>query len=247
MQRMPHDKRRSPAKATASRRKDADRLPEVRRTPVAQRDRSGATGRSARFERFVNGFVLPHETVFRPRSKWGNYDFATWEDVSGDAGGVTKFGIDQRSHPTTDIKNLTLEQARAIYWLEYWLPAMAEHMPAGYGEVLADIRINGGKGPLMLQQALNRHGAGLAIDGRIGPKTMEAMRADGCIGLIAFLKVRQGRYDRLATEPRLAKFHDGWTQRNNDLADFVGVGTARAMAAKAIPLSVLSAMHVRAV
>lgn len=196
--------------------------------------------------RFFRDFVLPHETVFKPRSKWGNYDFATWENVSGDAGGVTKFGIDQRSHPTTNIKALTINQARDIYWFEYWLPSMAEQMPAGYGEVLADIRINGGNGPRMLQQALNRHGAGLTVDGKIGPKTIAAMQADGRIGLLEFLKVRQERYERLAKKPTLKKFLAGWTQRNTDLSEFVSAAPARLMTEKAVPLSVLTTMHVRA-
>lgn len=176
-----------------------------------------------RFEKFVDGFVLPHETVFRPRSKWGNYAYATWENVSGDAGGVTKFGIDQRSHPTTDIKNLTLPQARSIYWWEYWLPTKGDHLPPGYGEVLADIRINGGDGPRMVQAALNQHDAGLVVDGLIGPKTTAAMVEIGDEGLKSFLRLRQARYDRLARKPKLAKFLAGWTRRNNDLAEFVGV------------------------
>lgn len=52
MQRMPHDKRRPQAKATASRRKNADQLPKVRRAPVAQRDGAGAAV-SARFTSFA--------------------------------------------------------------------------------------------------------------------------------------------------------------------------------------------------
>lgn len=207
---------------------------------------AGASAYSSRFLRFFTDFVLPHETVFKPRSKWGDYRFATWENVSGDAGGVTKFGIDQRSHPTTDIKNLTIDQAREIYWLEYWLPAMAEHMPEGYGEVLADIRINGGNGPQLLQQGLNRLGAGLTADGRIGPQTMRAIERFGRGGLPSFLAARQDRYDRLARKPILRKFLPGWTQRNNDLAKFVQVAAPRALATRKIPLRVLSTMHVKA-
>jgi len=39
--------------------------------------------------------------------KWeGTY----YEDDKDDPGGATKFGIDQRSHPHVDIRNLTAEQ-----------------------------------------------------------------------------------------------------------------------------------------
>ncbi|MDZ4287813.1 MAG: hypothetical protein U0984_07635, partial [Prosthecobacter sp.] len=63
--------------------------------------------------RFLNAvtFVLDHETVFK-RGHHGDYAQAIAENVSGDPGGVTKFGIDQRSHPNLDIVNLSLIEAR---------------------------------------------------------------------------------------------------------------------------------------
>lgn len=167
-------------------------------------------------------WLLPHECAFR-RGHDGDMAFVTWENVDGDAGGVTKYGIDQRSHPQTDIKNLTLAQAQEIYWFKYWLPSLADHMPPGYGEVLCDIRVNGGDGPKMLQRALNLHDAGLTVDGVLGPKSVTAIIDLGEHGLKSFLEMRQVRYDRLADKPVLRKFLKGWTARNNDLAKFVGI------------------------
>jgi lysozyme family protein len=43
----------------------------------------------------------------------------SYENDPDDPGGATKFGIDQRSHPDVDIKNLTEEQALEIYWNEF--------------------------------------------------------------------------------------------------------------------------------
>lgn len=177
-----------------------------------------------RFLRYFD-WLMPRECHFK-KGHWGDMDYVTWEDVTGDAGGLTKYGIDQRSHPKTDIKALTLEQAREIYWLEYWAPSAAEVMPEGYGEVLCDIRVNGGNGPLMLQQALNQHGAGLTEDGRIGPKTLAAMQEHGEDGLAGLIQIRQARYERLARKPALKKFLAGWTNRNRDLAEFVGLHAA---------------------
>lgn len=37
-----------------------------------------------------------------------------------DPGGLTKFGISQRSHPLVEIKNLSLRQAEEIYRNDYW-------------------------------------------------------------------------------------------------------------------------------
>lgn len=176
---------------------------------------------SERFNKAVR-FVLDHETVFK-KGHWGDYNYATWENVSGDKGGVTKYGIDQRSHPKLDIKNLTLDQAREIYFNDYWKKSRAEEMPEGYGEVLFDIRVNGGNGPKMLQDALNQCGGNLAVDGILGPKSVAEMNKQGIKGLKSFLKARQRRYDNLARQPKLKKFLQGWTNRNNDLAKFVGV------------------------
>jgi lysozyme family protein len=176
-----------------------------------------------RFNRYID-WLLPWECVFK-RGKFGSIrdeDILT-ENVPGDAGGKTRHGIDQRSHPSTNIDKLTLDEARRIYFLEYWTPSGAEVMPAGYGEVLADIRVNGGDGPKMLQRALNSLGAGLTVDGRIGPRTVRAMAWAKEAGLAALLRARQERYVRLSRKPGKAKFLKGWTNRNNSLAKFVGV------------------------
>jgi lysozyme family protein len=42
----------------------------------------------------------------------GDFAFAIAERDPDDPGGLTKFGIDQRSHPTVDINALRLEQAK---------------------------------------------------------------------------------------------------------------------------------------
>jgi len=40
----------------------------------------------------------------------------------------TKFGIDARSHPNVDIKNLTADQAMQIYWND-WIRLGVDHIP----------------------------------------------------------------------------------------------------------------------
>ena len=39
-----------------------------------------------------------------------------------DPGGETKYGISKRSYPTLDIRDLTKDQAIAIYYRDFWLP-----------------------------------------------------------------------------------------------------------------------------
>lgn len=40
-----------------------------------------------------------------------------------DPGGLTKYGISQRSYPDLDIRNLSIEDAKEIYFRDYWTPA----------------------------------------------------------------------------------------------------------------------------
>lgn len=177
-------------------------------------------------ERFKNAieWLLPHEAVFQ-RGHYGDYNFVIAECVPGDRGGVTKFGVDQNSHPDVNIRALTFSQAVMIYLHSYWLPSRAESYPAGYGEVIFDIRVNGGNGPKLLQSGLAAIGQDVgAIDGVVGPKTKLAMAAAGKDGLKAFLQQREARYHRLAEENHSDKqFLEGWLNRNHDLAKFVGV------------------------
>lgn len=57
----------------------------------------------------------------------------------------TKFGIDARSHPNVDIKNLTSEQASEIYWNE-WIRMGCDHLPQSMGWVFFDTAQNLGVG-----------------------------------------------------------------------------------------------------
>ena len=178
---------------------------------------------STRFEKWV-AWLLLQETEF-VRGHYGDFNYAKVDQPSGDPGGTTKFGIDQRSHPSTNIAKLTVDQAVQIYWWEYWTPCGAENMPMGWGEVLADIKVNGGDGPRMMQRAINAsvpRGAQLVVDGRIGPLTVNAANIAGHDGLRVFLAMRQARFNRLSAGG-MSRYLKGWTRRNDALASFVGV------------------------
>ena len=83
---------------------------------------------SEKFLRAIK-FILPHEEEFA-RGHWGDENFVVAENVSGDSGGVTKYGIDASSHPGVDIRNLSRSGAIAIYWLE-WSKYKIESLPDG--------------------------------------------------------------------------------------------------------------------
>ena len=45
-----------------------------------------------------------------------------------DAGGETRYGISKRSYPQLDIKSLTRDQARQIYFVDFWMKAKCEQI-----------------------------------------------------------------------------------------------------------------------
>ena len=101
-------------------------------------------------------FVLPHEEEFA-RNHWGDENFVITENVSGDSGGVTKYGIDASSHPGVDIANLTRDQAIAIYHDE-WMWRNMDALPEKLSIAMFDVWVNGGFAVLWLQTAINKVG-----------------------------------------------------------------------------------------
>ena len=59
-----------------------------------------------------------------------------------DPGGETKFGISKKAYPAVDIKELTEEQARAIYRRDYWDKAGCELLDWPMCLVVFDCAVN---------------------------------------------------------------------------------------------------------
>lgn len=99
-----------------------------------------------------------------------------------DPGGETKFGISKRSYPKVNIKSLTREQARAIYWTDFWLVCQCANLPKDTDALVFDAAVNHGQQTAirLLQRALD-----VADDGAFGPVSASALR------------VAAGRPDRL--------------------------------------------------
>lgn len=147
------------------------------------------------------------------------WEGTVYENDPDDPGGATKYGIDQRSHPKEDIRNLTKEHASEIYWNEYWTRCRAHEMPGKVGEVVANIAVNAGHGRASrwLQELV-----GAVPDGVIGQKTLAAVWQFNPSTLAELLLARTEQHYRSIAKGRLAKFLGGWLNRNNDLRRFIG-------------------------
>jgi lysozyme family protein len=127
------------------------------------------------------------------------WEGTSYEDDKDDPGGATKFGVDQRSHPSVDIKNLTVEEATDIYWNE-WVKDGCEHLDPPLDWLFFDACVNCG---------VSRAQQFLTASAR-DPKKFQKERIDF--------------YNRLADQkPRLAKFRKGWISRVIDLSKQVGI------------------------
>lgn len=159
--------------------------------------------------------MITFDDYFEWLMRWEGESF---EDDPDDPGGATKFGIDQRSHPSVDIRDLTREEAKAIYRRDYWDAVKADELPPGMRLVVVDIGVNNGKGRAAkwLQQAV-----GVDADGRIGPKTLAAAQRANKHQITNTLLERRANFYRDIARGRQAKYLRGWLNRNRDLERFI--------------------------
>lgn len=125
-----------------------------------------------------------------------------------DPGGETNWGISKRSYPEVDIKNLTRNQAIAIYYRDFWLKAHCQELSDGAGYQLLDSAVNSGinQSIRFMQRAL-----GVADDGVFGQYTLDRMRTTTeAKFIILFLAERLDFLRKLKTWNR---FGSGWAGR----------------------------------
>ena len=124
-----------------------------------------------------------------------------------DPGGLTNYGISQRSDPTLNIAALTLDDAKAIYRRDYWTPIRGDELPSGLDLLMLDCAINQGVTTALqlLQQALR-----IQDDGLIGPQTLSAAEAAMPGLLDAFDAERALRYEFNRNEETFGR---GWYRR----------------------------------
>lgn len=133
-----------------------------------------------------------------------------------DPGGETKYGISKAAYPAEDIKNLSIDRAKAIYFNDYWIKNSLDKVEdQEVAAALLDTVVNHGKGGMLAQKAAQDIGVPLAVDGRIGPATVSAINTLPPAQYLASLhNVRKDYYyDLVARDPAKAVFLVGWLKR----------------------------------
>jgi len=95
-------------------------------------------------------FVLRHE---------GGY-----VHVLSDPGGETNYGISKRAFPTLDIRALTREAAKLIYFAQYWQPIHGDTLPEPLALCLVDFAVNSGVARALVFLAEVTGSAGVELD-----------------------------------------------------------------------------------
>lgn len=132
----------------------------------------------------------------------------SYVDHPNDPGGETKYGISKRSYPNVDIKNLTLDQAKAIYFKDFWNRLKCDEMPDIVRYPLFDAAVNSGVSQAVkwLQEAVNSK-----PDGIIGPNTLLAVKfQDSQVVTRKMIGKRLTFMTRLNTWPTFGR---GWAAR----------------------------------
>lgn len=120
----------------------------------------------------------------------------------------TRWGIAANTYPDLDIEHLTLEDAKAIYWRDWWLKIGADVLPPAVSFQLWQFAVNAGMGTARrgLQYAV-----GVAQDGHIGPLTLAAVaRTELNDILMRFNAFVLEHYTSLSTWQTYGK---GWARR----------------------------------
>ena len=128
----------------------------------------------------------------------------------------TKYGISAMSYPQIDIRMLSLENAKKIYYEEFWLKAHCDELPSSIRFDVFDMAVNSGVAATIktLQKAI-----GALPDGIIGAKTRKLLSLYGDERLDKRLSAQRLLYIcDIGTFPTFGK---GWVRRvaNNLLLD----------------------------
>ena len=126
-----------------------------------------------------------------------------------DPGGLTNYGISQKSYPSLDIRSLTRAQAMEIYLRDFWKFDGILDQPIA--TKVFDATVNMGHTAIKILQRI----LGVPDDGVYGPTTEKAVNVTNPGVLLGrFRTALVDHYEAIVTaNPSQAKFLDGWLRR----------------------------------
>ena len=135
-------------------------------------------------------------------------------DDPKDLGGETNFGITKRFYPDVDIKNLTKEEAKKIYYDDYWIKNKVNKVPPNLKHIYFDMCVNMGNRTAVkiLQRSAVHKGKKIDVDGGVGVNTFNAIQ-DVEVERVRAYRVKY-YVDLVNKKPEQEKFYYGWFRRS---------------------------------
>jgi lysozyme family protein len=150
-------------------------------------------------------------------------DEGGFANTPGDHGGKTKYGISQREYPSLNIAALTLAEAAAIYYRDWWNRFGFGAMPEPIAIKAFNFAVNMGprEAVVCLQRALRACGHRVIDDGELGPITLGAILSADIRALMAAYRSEAAGYYRLLAADSgpngdFRNFLNGWLNRAYD-------------------------------
>lgn len=137
-------------------------------------------------------------------------------DHPSDPGGATRWGVTERVARAAGyaghMKDFPAEQAKAIYWRQYWVPIKADELPPALRYAVFDGAVNSGAGQSVkwLQRAI-----GVNDDGVVGPQTITYARAANPDFVLRRMLAERLRY--MTDLKNWQAFGRGWARRIAEL------------------------------
>lgn len=150
--------------------------------------------------------TIGHEGKFQANPK----DRGNWTGGKEGVGELkgTKWGLAAMTYPHLDIANITLEQAKEIYYNDWWLKLKMERWPNVMKYQMFDAAFNHGTG--RANQFL-QFAARVKEDGVVGPNTIKAVNMTDPNDIVLRFLAKRLRY---FTEVKTwSEFSKGWSLR----------------------------------
>lgn len=148
-----------------------------------------------------------------------------YSNHKNDKGGKTKYGITQAVAKNYGIEDLTIEQAKEIYYKKYYLKNKLDKVDnVKIALSIFDFTVNSGLyGIRKAQQALKELGYKITIDGVIGEQTLKYLNlVNENKFLTKYHELQIKFYNTLATnKPSQKVFLKGWLNRVNSKIKFI--------------------------
>ena len=137
-----------------------------------------------------------------------------------DSGGETKFGVARNANPDLNITELTWDQAKAAYYVRYWLAGKCDRLTPRTAVLHFDGCVNHGikRANMFLQRAI-----GVNPDGIVGPVTLAKAATLPTISMCNNICDQREQFYRSIVDnnPTQAKYLAGWLRRITEMREFV--------------------------